>query len=161
MELHDPGAIGASVIPGKALTQTVERCQFIDAARWMAENIMADDVVWMNMNCEAAEIEVLDRLLTSREIHKINDMLVQFDAEKVPGMEHRAVEMRARLRAAGVAFIEARQIAFGRRNTAKNGTANWLSWTESSPLGRLRYSLLNRIAFRARQWLYRLKKALT
>jgi FkbM family methyltransferase len=159
MELHDPGSIGASVIAGKALTETVERCHFVDAARWMAENVMESDVVWMKLNCEAAEVDVLDRLLTSGEIRKVHHLMVHFDVEKVPGMEHRAADMRSRLGAAGVAFVESREIGFGRPNTAKNGTANWLSWTEASYLGRLRYSVLNRIIFRARQRLYPLKKA--
>jgi hypothetical protein len=158
MELHDPGSIGASVIPGKALTDRVQHCQLIDAARWMTENVAGNDVVWLKLNCEASEIEVLDRLLVSGEIHKVDHLLVHFDIEKVPGIEHQAFSMRARLHAADVSFAEPTQIMFGRSYEAR--IANWLSWTKASPIRRLRYSLARRAASSARRRLYPLKKAI-
>jgi hypothetical protein len=152
MNLYDPGSIGASVLAAKAETATVERCQFVDAAGWMARNITAHDTVWTKVNCEAAEVEVLDRLLTSGEITKIDYLLVHFDIEKIPGMKHRADQMRARLRAAHVPFKEARQML------ARSGLANWLRWTEAPRLQRFRYTVLNRMIFSARQQLYPLKR---
>lgn len=38
LDLHDPGAIGASVHGGKALGTTVERCRFVDKNDWLERN---------------------------------------------------------------------------------------------------------------------------
>ena len=153
LELHDPGTVGASVIAGKARTETVERCQFIDAARWMTEHIRTDDVVWMHLNCEAAEVAILDRLLETGELYKVSYLHVQFDVEKVPGMRYQAAEMRARLESANIPFTEAKQFA------SRSGLSNWLRWTEASPLVRWRCGVLNPAICRVRQRLYPLKVA--
>ena len=155
MELHDPGAIGASVAAEKALTDEVERCQFIDAAAWIDDHVHDDDVVWLKLNCEGAECDVLDHLLDAGAMARIDHVLVHFDVEKIPSMAHRADATRRRLDAAGVDYVEPTKVFFGRSHAAK--TANWLAWTEAEGVQRLRHTHLNRLTFRARQLLYPLK----
>jgi len=157
-ELHDPGEIGASIHAGKAVSTEVETIQLLDAGAWCSENLTAGDAVWLKVNCEGAECDVLDRLIDAGQISRIDHLVVHFDVEKIPGMEHRADELRGRLAASDVEWIEARSILFGRSHALK--TANWLSWTEASRLGRLRYTTLNRAIYRTRQRLYPLKRRL-
>lgn len=152
MELHDPGAIGASVAAEKALTDEVEQCQFIDAAGWVEEHLRDDDTVWLKLNCEGAECDVLDRLLDAGAMARFDHVLVHFDVEKIPSMAHRAEVTRRRLDAAGVDYVEPSRVFFGRSHAAK--TANWLAWTEAEGLQRVRYTHLNRMIFRGRQLLY-------
>jgi len=45
MEIYDPGTLHASVEAAASRHGKLERCQFIDAAAWMAEHINADDRV--------------------------------------------------------------------------------------------------------------------
>lgn len=158
MDLHDPGEIGASVAPAKSVTDATERCPFIDAARWMSAHIEQDDIVWMKLNCEGSECDVLDRLLDAGELTKVTHLLVHFDAEKIPGMEHRAHEVRARLRAAGVGFVEAREIMYGRSREAK--TANWLAWSEATRLRRLQLQSGHRLVHGARRRVFRIRRRL-
>jgi FkbM family methyltransferase len=158
LALHDPGAIGASVAAEKALTQVTEDCRFVDATEWFAANLTPDDTVFCKLNCEGAECDVLDRLHAGGELTKIDHLLVHFDVRKVPSMAHRAGPTERRLDESGVSWLEAEGILFGRSHARK--TANWLAWCESTPLGRLRYSVVNRITFRARQRLYPLKQRL-
>ena len=157
-ELHDPGEIGASIHAGKALTVQVETIQVLDAGAWCAENLRDSDEVWLKVNCEGAECDVLDRVIDAGQMSRIDHLVVHFDVEKIPGMEHRSDDLRRRLDASGVEWIEARSILFGRSHALK--TANWLSWTEASRLGRLRYTTLNRAIYRTRQRLYPLKRRL-
>lgn len=156
--LHDPGSIGASIHAGKAGGAGVEMVRILDAAAWMGDHIEAGDAVWVKVNCEGAECDLLDHLLATGEVGRIDHLLVHFDVEKIPGMAHRAAETRRRLDAAGVPWIEARKILSGRSHARK--TANWLAWTEAGWLGRLRYRYLARWEFRARQMLYPLKARL-
>lgn len=156
--LHDPGSIGASIAGAKATTELVEQCSFIDAAQWMDQNIADSDRVWLKLNCEGAECEVLNHLLDRGQLQKVAHLLIHFDVEKIPGMEDQAKVTRERLRAAAIPCKEARHIMFGRSHAAK--TANWLFWTESQGFKRFRYSHVARLTFRARQRLYPLKLAI-
>jgi hypothetical protein len=45
MDIDDPGLLHASVEAAASRHGRVERCQFIDAASWMAENLGIDDQV--------------------------------------------------------------------------------------------------------------------
>ncbi len=156
MNLHDPGLIGASVVPEKALSEDMERCRFIDAAAWMRSNLEPDDVVWLKLNCEGSECVVLDHLVGEGELERVDHLLVHFDIEKVPVMAWQADRTRRLLEESGVEWIEAGEILFGRSHAQK--TANWLAWTEASRLRRFCYSHLARWEFRARQILYPVKQ---
>lgn len=153
--LHDPGSIGASVHAAKATTGAVAPARILDGAAWMAEHVAAGDTVWMKVNCEGAECDLLDHLVATGEAAKIDHLLVHFDVEKIPGLAHRAAETRRLLDQAGVRWIEAGAILSGRSHARK--TANWLAWTEAGRWGRLRHRHLARWEYRARQVLYPLK----
>lgn len=152
MPLHDPGEIGASVYADKARSGTTQAARFIDCAAWIDTNLRPDDIVWVKLNCEGAECAILEHLLDTGRITRLRHLLVHFDAEKIPEIADRADAVRRRLDQAGVAYAEPGQIWFGRGHAAK--TANWLAWTEAGPVARLRYSILHRGVFRARQLLY-------
>ena len=158
VELHDPGSIGASIHAAKAATAHVETVQLLDAAAWMQGHVDDGDTVWVKVNCEGAECDLLEHLLDTGQAQKIAHLLVHFDAEKIPGMAHRAPETRRRLDAAGVPWIEAGKILSGRSHARK--TANWLAWTEAGTYGRLRHRYLARWEFRARQLAYPMKMRL-
>jgi FkbM family methyltransferase len=125
MELFQPGERHASVDPWASLGPG-EMCQFIDVAAWMREHISPTDDVWLKINIEAAEIEVIDRLLVSGEMAKVDHLVVHFDVEYM-GQPERATALRRQLDASKVAWREARDAMFGRTVAAK--TETWLLWT--------------------------------
>ena len=155
MDVHDPGDIGASVHAAKARTATVEQCHFLDAADWMAVHTRADDEIWLKLNCEGAECDIIDALDAAGLLDRISHLLVHFDVEKIPGMAPRAEQARATLRRNRVEFLEADQIMYGRSHQAK--TANWIRWTRGNTLRRFVCRHPARWNFRARQLLYPLK----
>lgn len=147
MDIHDPGALHASVDEAASRGQEVERCEFIDAARWMAENIDPSDIVWMKVNIESAEVEVLSRLIDSGEIRKVDHLVVHFDVEKV-GRADAAIPVRSGLDDSGVEWFEARDVLFGRTDSAKVET--WLARTHGYRWAFLRRRYEHRL--RARIW---------
>lgn len=156
MELHDSGEIGASLFETKAIGDGAARVELRDAAEWFADNVSHYDRVVMKLNCEGAECEVLDRLLDSGEIHKVDELVVHFDVRKVPGMEHREAVTRRRLKATGVHYHSADDVFFGRDVTEK--TANWMEYQSAGPLGRFRHRVLRRAEFATRIRVYQLRQ---
>lgn len=153
MDLHDPGTLGGSVGAARVRVGDVERCRFIDAAEWLNRHIEPGDEVWAKVNIEGAEVEVLRHLLQTGTIGLIDHLVVRFDVEKVPNERWRADELRAELRAAGVAFVEGRDVMFGRDVGAR--TSCWLQWTErAGPRDRLAFER-RKIEHRARKLVYR------
>lgn len=155
LELHDPGAIGASLSIEKALTETVEVCEVRDAADWFAQNVCAADRVYVKINVEGAECDIVERLIDTGEISKIDHLMLHFDVRKIPSQAHRAAEVEASLNRVGIDWIDARSIMFGRNHALK--TANWLAYCDARAAERLRLRLAVRLAFRARQVAYRLR----
>lgn len=126
LNVHDPGALHASVDPVASRDGEIESCVFLDAAEWMSANVVASDLVWMKLNVEAAEVEILRRLIESRQIGRIDHLVVHFDVEKV-GRGAEAVEIRQALDDAGLDWSEAGDVMYGR--TASNKIECWLGRT--------------------------------
>lgn len=98
--LFQPGSKGAGIYKkDTARTDTTEVCTFVSASDWMRENIDAGDVVYMKLNCEGAECDILDDLLDFGEFDKVNFIMVDFDVRKIAAHKHREQELRARLAA--------------------------------------------------------------
>lgn len=150
--LHDPGLIGASIFANKADSSDTIDVELRDAAKWFHANISVDDEVVMKVNCEGAECDVLDHLLESGELAKVDELVVHFDVRKVPGLEERELLTRAGLAAQAVPYHAAEDVFFGRNVTEK--TRNWLDWYHSSRLGRIRHTVGRRTEFALRTRLY-------
>jgi FkbM family methyltransferase len=100
--LHDPGTVGASIFEDKRRSTTTQVAEFVRATEWFAENVRAEDTVFLKLNCEGAECDILEDLIDSGEIRKADHILVHFDVRKVPSQQHRERQVKARLRAEGV-----------------------------------------------------------
>lgn len=98
--LFGAGDIGASIFKDKAIavsTKTAE-IQLVKASDWMSKNVKADDIVFMKLNCEGSECDILDDLIDSGEIYKIYNIMVDFDVRKIPSMRKREWKTRQKLR---------------------------------------------------------------
>lgn len=72
-----------------------QEVQVLDAADFFKRRVHEHCV--MKLNCEGAEIGIIDRLIDSGEIDKIHHMLIDFDARKVKGNEREPARIRQRL----------------------------------------------------------------
>lgn len=147
-ELHGAGGMGASIFAdADALTNDAETKNgariSIDLQRasdWMAAHVNADDVVYMKLNCEGSECDVLEDLLDSGLMKQLYNVMIDFDIRDVPSMRWREGAVRKRLRASGltnVCFTE--DVMVG--GTHQQRIANWLrevGGEDDLPLAELR-----------------------
>ena len=84
----------------------------------MADNISERDAVWLKINVEASEVEVLERLLDTGEIRKVDHLVVHFDVDKL-GRASDAIPVRRRLVEVGIEWREAKDVMFGRTDQQK------------------------------------------
>ena len=84
MTIHDPGTLHASLDPVASHHGSTEVCDFLDAGQWFRDHIMLGDRVWMKVRSQwrGRKIDVLERLIESGQVQKVDFLVVHFDAEK-------------------------------------------------------------------------------
>lgn len=155
LELHNPGAIGASVMADKDLVSSTEWCEFRDVATWFAEHLGPDDDVVAKVNVEGAEVEVIARLAATDQLRHIRSLFIHFDAAKSPSRAHLVADTKRLLDQHGVRYFDASSMGPVRR-----ATANWLEWSTSGSRFRGVVLRLRTLEALARKRLYPLKQRL-
>lgn len=93
MEIYFPGSDAASIYSDHEAFknseytkdyQDVEVCNFLNASQFFKKNIKIDDHVVMKLNCEGSECLIIETLIRSDEYKKLNNILIDFDIEKIP-----------------------------------------------------------------------------
>lgn len=86
----------ASLYPAKrdVDSETVTLCEFVRASDFFAD--LPEGLI-VKLNCEGAEVEILNDLIASGQIWKIANVLIDFDVRKIAGMEHLEDETLKRL----------------------------------------------------------------
>lgn len=96
--LFQPGTKGGGLWrKDNGHTDETEVCRFVRASDWMRDNIAPGDVVYLKLNVEGSECDILDDLLDSGEFAKVAYLMVDFDVRKIAHLKHREAEMRERL----------------------------------------------------------------
>jgi len=133
--IYHAGGLGASFFPSGDQGSTSEMCELRRASDWFRENISEGDDIYLKLNCEGSECDILDDLLDSREIAKVKSVLVDFDVRKIPDLVHREYEVTQHLERAGYSgLLRLKERYKGATHTAT--VENWLlacGATPSSP----------------------------
>ena len=97
--VHKPGAKGAGMWrkDKEARPTPTQACDFVRASEWFAANVSADETVYMKLNVEGAECDIVDDLLDSGEFAKVAYVMIDFDVRKIGALKHREAETRKRL----------------------------------------------------------------
>lgn len=96
--LFQPGTQGGGLWKkDRGLIDATELCDFRCASDWTRANLRRQDEVFLKLNCEGAECDILDDLLNSGEFEKVTFLMVDFDVRKISALKHREKEIRARL----------------------------------------------------------------
>ena len=124
--LFNPDTKGGSLWrKDNATNKGIEVCQFRKASKWFAKNVTYADTVFLKLNCEGAECDILDDLLDSCEFEKVSYGMIDFDVRKISSQKHREAELRQRL-----AHIPFPRVAFSRDvmvgETHQARIKNWL-----------------------------------
>src|SRR4029079_3061790 len=99
--------------------------KFISAANFFREHIGPSDRVWMKLNCEGSEVAILNDLLRSGEATKLANVLIDFDAARVPEMRDAVEELDRMLPNAPFDYYFPQEVQFGMVNNF-GGIRNWL-----------------------------------
>jgi hypothetical protein len=87
--------------------------------------------VYLKLNCEGCECDVLDDLIDSGAIKQVRATMVLFDVRKIPSQKHREDEVRARLDALGIGYV-ANDWSDRQKLAGINHSARVLRWLEST-----------------------------
>jgi FkbM family methyltransferase len=126
--IYNPGSLGASVYSDAPACQSDSAPQTavaIDASDFFRAFVRPADDVWLKLNCEGSECAVLESLLAAGVCGPIRNVLVDFDARKIPSQSHRVSPVQQRLLKEGVPFSLPEDVQYG-NVTNYGGVRNWL-----------------------------------
>ena len=140
-ELYGAGLLGASVYADKPQGNggEVDTIALVRASDWMREHTSQEDDVYLKMNCEGSEADILDDLLGSDQLVRIRSIYVDFDIRKIPSQEHRRQLLEERLSAAGIPYSTPEM-------TGKSGNEAVETWLNAS-VERVDCSLVDRVRY--------------
>lgn len=124
--LYDPGSRGASLFEDKfGATPPEEVCRLVRATDWFRENLGGEDEIFLKLNCEGAECDIVEDLLDSGELARVRSVMIDPDVRKIPSLAHRERELRDRLASTGLTnyFMED-EVMVG--ETHRDRIQNWL-----------------------------------
>jgi FkbM family methyltransferase len=142
--LHDAGSVGASLFEDKFRTETSgETARFVRASDWFRDNLGEGDDVFLKLNCEGAEVDIVEDLLESGQLARVRAVMIDPDVRKIPSQAHREAELRRRLAESGLTnYSMAADVMIGGTHRAR--IQNWLRTVgaeRSSPGVRVRQLL--------------------
>ena len=127
-KLYGAGLLGGSLFPSKRQKAssdqiTTEQIRMVRASDWFKSSIPAGADVFMKFNCEGAECDIIDDLLSAGLAPRLTNLYVDFDVRKVDGLGHRQAEVEKRLEQMGVRFVTSDTLGCG----ANEAVAKWLA----------------------------------
>lgn len=152
-KVYSPGSVAASIF---MTHQDVDEnnfifCRFVNASEWFNSNVSWNDEVFVKLNCEGSEADILLDLLESGEIHKIKNVMIDFDIRKVKGLEDRQFEIIEKLKKANfISYSICEEVMRGPTHALR--IQNWLDHAGANRKG---------ISTATRQFFYWLKMALS
>jgi hypothetical protein len=121
---------------------------FERASTFFAERINEGARVWMKLNCEGAEVAILRDLITSGESRKLHEVLIDFDAAKIPSIREQVDDVLTLLGSVPFAFSFPEEVQYGMINNY-GGIHHWLRRTGA--LERTPAAMGRSIAYQAKQ----------
>ncbi|HEX6664563.1 MAG TPA: FkbM family methyltransferase [Gaiellaceae bacterium] len=143
-ELYDPGSRGASMFEDKFRSKpSGETARFVRASDWFRDNLDTDDEIYVKLNCEGAEADIVEDLLGSGLLDRVRSVMIDPDVRKIPSLAYRHRELEERLASSGLTnyFMED-EVMVGK--THRDRIQNWLRVAgaeQESPLRRVRQLL--------------------
>lgn len=103
MPVYSPGTQSASIFADKVNVDPLDStvCKFVRASDWFREHLTEADEVYLKLNCEGCEADIVEDLLDTDEYRKVTSLGLTFDVRKIPSQRHREEEVKQRLRQRG------------------------------------------------------------
>jgi hypothetical protein len=95
------------------------------ASEWFRENIHDGDTMFLKLNCEDSECDIIEDLLASGDLARIFASMIDFDVRKIPSQRHREAETREKLAQTGLKnYYYCEDVMIGSTHIAR--IQNWL-----------------------------------
>ena len=126
--LYGAGLLGGSIYSEKnyldaKATSYVEDIKLQSASEWLIKNTSASDEIFLKLNCEGSEADILENLIVEKLIFRVKSIYVDFDIRKVPGQAHRQKEIEDKLRSLQIDFQTPDTLG----TAANAGVEKWLA----------------------------------
>lgn len=126
--LYGAGLLGGSIYSEKnyldaKATSYKEEIKLQSASEWLTKNTSAGDEVFLKLNCEGSEADILENLIAEQLIFRVKSIYVDFDIRKVPGQAHRQKEIENKLRSLQIDFQTPDTLGIA----ANAGVEKWLA----------------------------------
>jgi FkbM family methyltransferase len=138
--IFSPGSQSGSIFADKVNVDPRHNtiCQFVRASDWFRDHLTDADDVYVKLNCEGCEADIIEDLLDSNEYRKITSLGVTFDVRKIPSQRYREEEIKRRFKECGYEnYIDLNLID---SDSHRQMIQKWLSMARAD-----RRSLANRI----------------
>lgn len=93
--LFGAGSVGGSVYPDKkrhwSHSETIKIIKFSD---WFNSYIPMNCKVWIKINVEGSELEIIEEMKLINSLNCIASVLVSFDVEKIPSLKGKSQELK-------------------------------------------------------------------
>lgn len=131
--LYNIGTQGASLWQRPERPTTSGLCHFVPASAWLRENVSLRDTVWMKLNVEGAELDIITDLLDSGEMDSVDFLEIMWDAGKIPEIADRVDAVRRRLASLYGAprVVSSKEVPTAPTSTGR--VDNWLAMTGMVP----------------------------
>lgn len=145
--LFGVNTIGASVYfekRFKGLNDKRMKCEISlnRASLWISQNTQLDDQIYLKLNCEGSEVDILQDLIDTKMIYRVKSIFVDFDIQKVKNQEYRQDLLEKQLQKLNIEYFT--PVNF--KDFGQFGVERWLALTnihsgKPSFLRKISYSL--------------------
>ena len=94
--LYSHHEIGASIFKDKVdlcCRDDQEKINLKNVSEWINNNLDLNDMIFMKINCEGCECDIIENLIEYNVFDKINHIMIDFDVRKIPSQKHREGEI--------------------------------------------------------------------
>jgi FkbM family methyltransferase len=101
--IYSPGSQSGSIFVDKINVDPAHSTtgKFVRASDWFRDHVPEAGEVYVKLNCEGSEVDIIEDLLDSNEYRKITSLGVSFDVRKIPSQRAREEKLKLRLHAEG------------------------------------------------------------
>lgn len=144
--LYGAGLLGASLYASKRQMTSqshmhTEEIPVVRASDWFRANVSEPAEVYLKLNCEGAECDILDDLLSEGLGDRLTSIYVDFDVRKVDGQAHRQAATEQLLKQRNILYATPESLGRGGNPALVQWLGRDCPRRQPMLLARLRYEL--------------------
>jgi len=125
---YGAGTVGGSIYSNKNFADKnaldyFEVVEIVEASSWILNNTNSSDQIFLKMNCEGSEADILENLIDTKTILRISSIYVDFDVRKIPGQEFRQAVLESAMESQHISFNSPEKLG----NKGERAVEEWLT----------------------------------